>query len=250
MIRKLIITGVAALVAATAAGATSNAQAASAVLWSANTNRSPQQNFPELQTLPGKITVANDPLGRYGPSFRYETWQNPNGSKARCESTGLLQPNGQPLLLDNSRVGQTLYLGWRTLWDPMPTQKGAWLSLFQLHIEGAPARQPQAGPLVLRTLGDGILHLQLTRPNGSSTDIWTAPLSLNKWHTFVIGFKLSRTASGASGGWVSFWYEGKQQKLSNGSTTYPAATLWGAEDQDRKSTRLNSSHSQISYAVF
>src|SRR2546427_7653229 len=35
---------------------------------------------------------------------------------------------------------------------------------------------------------------------------------------------------------------------------YHPVPLWGidyeAEDQDRKSTRLNSSHSQISYAVF
>jgi len=87
MIRKLIIAGLASvLIAATAAGATNTAQAASTVLWSANTNLTPQQNFPELQTLPGRITIANDPLGRYGRSFRYETWQNRDGSKARCES--------------------------------------------------------------------------------------------------------------------------------------------------------------------
>src|SRR2546427_9157818 len=30
----------------------------------------------------------------------------------------------------------------------------------------------------------------------------------------------------------------------------PQGTLWKRADQDRKSTRLNSSHSQISYAVF
>src|SRR5688572_32380778 len=33
----------------------------------------------------------------------------------------------------------------------------------------------------------------------------------------------------------------------NGATSWPAAA---AESRDRKSTRLNSSHSQISYAVF
>src|SRR2546430_11713119 len=31
---------------------------------------------------------------------------------------------------------------------------------------------------------------------------------------------------------------------------YPAAQILGQSRQDRKSTRLNSSHSQISYAVF
>src|SRR2546430_9022166 len=34
------------------------------------------------------------------------------------------------------------------------------------------------------------------------------------------------------------------------SLPYPAKTNWCASSGDRKSTRLNSSHSQISYAVF
>ena len=48
----------------------------------------------------------------------------------------------------------------------MPIQKGAWISLFQLHISGQSSSQPSAGPFVLRTLGDGQLHFQLTSPTG------------------------------------------------------------------------------------
>ncbi|HEY4019939.1 MAG TPA: hypothetical protein VGM75_14710 [Pseudonocardiaceae bacterium] len=109
MVPKLIMAGVvAALVAGITAGFTGaarTAQAAPNVIWSANTNLTPAQNFPELGELPGTITVANDPLGMYGPSFRYETWQNTDGTKARCESTGLLQPDNKILLLDNSMIG-------------------------------------------------------------------------------------------------------------------------------------------------
>lgn len=232
--RQLLIGMAGALVAATictgTAGPVSATQLASSVIWSADTSRTPAQNFDGLEEAPGMITVAADPLNHYGASFRYETWQNSDGTKARCESRGLREPNGNVVPLDNSMLGQTVYLGWRALWDPMPIQKGAWISLFQLHIDGESSSQPQSGPFVLRTLGDGLLHFQLTQPNGTSTDIWSAPLSLNAWHSFVIGWKMSRTATGASAGWVSFWYNGVEQKLTNGSMTYPAATLWGNDD--------------------
>jgi hypothetical protein len=107
----------------------------------------------------------------------------------------------------------------------MPTQRGAWVSLFQLHLSGGHASG--AGPFVLRTLGDGQLHFQLIAPNGSSRHIWNAPFVINKWHSFVIGFKLSKTASGSNAGWVSFWYDGVQQTFVGGSKQLPAATLIG-----------------------
>jgi hypothetical protein len=192
------------------------------VLWRADTALAGRA-FEGVENAPGTVTVVNDPQGRYGPSFRYETWQNPDGTKARCESRGMRGANGSVLLLDSSRVGQTFYLGWRALWSPLPTQSGAWVSLFQLHIDGISPSQPGAGPFVLRTLGDGQLHFQLTSPDGTERHIWNGPLALNTWNSFVIGFKLSR----GSDGWISFWYNGVQQKFTNGSTQYPGATLWG-----------------------
>jgi polysaccharide lyase-like protein len=201
------------------------APAPTGVLWSGDTARGTRV-FVGLERAPGTIGVANDPLGQFGPSYRYETWQNPNGQKSRSESRGLRLPNGEEFTLNNSRQGQVFYLGWRALWDPMPTQRGAWISFFQLHLTGS---GPGAGPFVLRTLGDGMLHFQLISPNGSSRHIWNAPLVVNRWHTFVIGFRLSRSASGTGAGWVSFWYDGVQQTFVGGSTQLPAATLMGSK---------------------
>jgi hypothetical protein len=70
-------------------------------------------------------------------------------------------------------------------------------------------------PFVLRTLGDGRLHFQLISPDGSDRHIWNSSLPLNKWSSFAIGFKLSRSNSG---GWVELWYNGVQQTFTNGST--------------------------------
>src|ERR687885_87573 len=89
------------------------------VLWAGDTGRSPASNFEGLEQDPGRITVANDPQGRYGASFRYEIWDWSNG-KERCESRGLRRPDGSVLDINDSMVGQTVYLGWRALWQPMP----------------------------------------------------------------------------------------------------------------------------------
>jgi len=85
--------------------------------------------FQALEKSPGSITVANDPTGQFGPSFRYETWDN-NGTKSRCESRGVSGVN-----LDASKLGQTFYVGWKAYWDVQIT-KGAWTSFWQLHWSG------------------------------------------------------------------------------------------------------------------
>jgi Polysaccharide lyase len=198
------------------------APAASGVLWQADPSRGTSV-FEGLEKSPGTITVANDPKGTYGSSFKYETWDNADGSKERCESRGMKLPNGSVYNLDASKSGQTFYLGWRALWNPMPNASGKWLALFQLHLSGASSGAPGAGPYVLRTLGDGQLHFQYIKPDGSSQHIWSAPLKLNTWQTFVIGFKLSA----GNDGWTQFWYNGAQQKFTNGSTSYPGPTLMG-----------------------
>jgi hypothetical protein len=190
------------------------------VLWRADTALG-DRAFEGVEELPGNVTVASDPQGRYGSSFRYETFENPDGTKARCESRGMRRSDGSVLRLDSSRAGQVFYLGWRALWSPLPTQSGAWMALFQLHLSGGTASG--AGPFALRTLGDGQLHFQLTGPGNPDVHIWNAPLSVNTWNSFVIGFKLSS----GSDGWVSFWYNGVPQKFTNGSTRYSAKTLLG-----------------------
>ncbi len=213
---------------ASASPAPSRSAAASppgTVLWRADPALAGRA-FEGTETAPGTVTVAGDPQGRYGSSFRFETWQNPDGTKARCESRGMRGGNGAVFDLDDSRVGQTFYLGWRALWDPMPTQDGAWVSLFQMHVSGVGDGGLNVGPFVLRTLGDGQLHFQLISPDGSDRHIWNASLSVGRWNSFVIGFKLTRGGDG----WVSFWYNGAPPTFTNGATRYPAATLWGTHD--------------------
>ena len=194
--------------------------APSGVIWQANPALGAAANFAGLETIPGSITIANDPQGRYGPSFRYETGPN-HGVKSRAESRGMRLPDGTVYMLDSTKLGNVYYLGWRALWNPMPITRGSWIAFFQLHMDG-PGPSSGGGPFALRTLGDGMLHFQLVTPKGGSTHIWSAPLSLNTWNTFVIGFRLSKSAAT---GWVEFWYNGVQQRFINGSMQYPAATL-------------------------
>lgn len=223
LVRGLAVLGAAVALLVPASGG----HAAGTVLWQQNPSLGAKQ-FEGVEEAPGTVTAAADPKGTYGTTTRYETWQNPDGSKARCESRGLRTPAGSVLTLGPAQQGQTYYLGWRALWNPLPTTRGAWTSLFQLHVDGQSASQPSAGPFVLRTLGDGQLHFQLTSPDGSDRHIWNATLPVNSWHTFVIGFRLSTANSGSSAGWVQFWYDGEQQTFTNGSTRYTGATLWGS----------------------
>jgi hypothetical protein len=194
---------------------------AQAILWAGDANRSPASNFDGLEQDPGRITTADDPQGRFGRSFRYETFDWGNG-KERCESRGLRQPDGRVWRITADNMGQTIYIGWRALWQPMPITRGRWISLFQLHISGRSGGEPGSGPYVLRTLGDGMLHFQYTPPSGSARHIWSAPLRLNTWQTFVIGFRVSRGADG----WTSFWYNGVQQNLA-GQPQFRGPTFMG-----------------------
>src|SRR5256886_2927329 len=170
--------------------------------------------FQALEKSPGSITVANDPTGQFGPSFRYETWDN-NGTKSRCESRGVSGVN-----LDASKLGQTFYVGWKAYWDVQIT-KGAWTSFWQLHWSGA---GPGGGPLTVRTIGDGKLAFQVVSADGKSDrNVWTAPLPMRKWDTFVVAFHLARDNSG----FYQFWYNGVQQTFINGSKTYNAPVFKG-----------------------
>ncbi|SDY88778.1 Polysaccharide lyase [Amycolatopsis xylanica] len=196
------------------------AAAVRSVLWTGDPARGTKV-FDGLETDPGTIGVAADPQGKYGQCFRYDITDWANG-KERCETRGLRKPDGSVLRIDNSMLGQTQYIGWRSLWQGInPNDK--WVSVYQLHISGYEAGKPQSGPYVLRTVGDGKLNFQLTNPNGSSKHIWSMNFPLNSWNSFVIGYKISK----GNDGWTEFWVNGKQQTFSNGQTRYPGPTIWG-----------------------
>jgi hypothetical protein len=208
-----------ALVATVVAALITPAQARAAnVLWEADPAKGPAAVFDGLEQDPGRITVAND--AKYGASIKYETWDWNNG-KERCESRGM-RKNGAPYRIGGADVGKVFYFGWRAKWDVNPNG-GHWISVYQLHVSGESGSQPQSGPFVLRTLGDGKLHFQLTSPNGGTKHIWTVPFPAGQWNDWVIGFRLSR----GSDGWVELYRNGVQQTFDNGQKRYAAATLWG-----------------------
>ena len=170
--------------------------------------------FDGLERSPGTITVAD--AAPFGKSFRYETWDNKNGSKERCESRGT-----KGLRLDASKLNQTFYVGWRAKFNPMPIAKGRWAAFWQLHWSGA---GPGGGPMTIRTMGRGDINLQYVSPDGKvDQNIWTAPLPLNTWSTFVVVFRLAKDKSG----FIEFWFNGKQQTFKNGSTRWTGPIFKG-----------------------
>jgi Polysaccharide lyase len=219
--RHLLLGGATAALAPTAlASAVANADVSTqSILWDGNPSRGTSV-FDGLEQDPGRISVANDPQGTFGQCFRYETFDWSNG-KERCESRGLRNPDGSVLRINNSFAGRTLYMGWRALWNVNPNN--SWIAVHQLHISGESSSQAQSGPFVLRTVGDGMLHFQITAPAGATQHIWSTRFPVNQWNRIVIGFKVSR----GSDGWVEFWWNGTQQRFSNGQTRWALPTLWG-----------------------
>ena len=170
--------------------------------------------FQALEKAPGTITVAGDPTGRFGPSFRYETWDN-HGIKSRCESRGVAGVN-----LDKTKLGQTFYVGWKAYWD-VQIARGRWTSFWQLHWSGA---GPGGGPMTVRTLGDGRLYVQFVSADGKfDRNIWSTAFPNRQWNSFVIAFHLARDGSG----FVQFWFNGVPQTFINGQQTYPGPIFKG-----------------------
>lgn len=217
----LLGTAAAALVPALPNVAAADPVGPLSVLWDGTPSRGTSV-FDGLERNPGTITVANDPQGTHGQCFRYETWDWDQG-KERCETRGLRNPSGSVLRINDSFLGQTLYIGWRALWNVNPNA-GRWIAVYQLHVSGVSSPQVNVGPFVLRTVGDGRLYFQHISPGGADRHIWSTGFPVNRWNRFAIGFKLSR----GSDGWVEFWYNGARQTLSNGQTRYPGPTLWGS----------------------
>lgn len=216
--RRTVLAGIGALAAVPLIGTGTSVAAPESVIWTGDPARGTAV-FDGIEKEPGNITVANDPQNKYGKCFKYETWDNADGSKERCESRGLRLPNGSIYRPPN---GSVQYLGWRANWNVNPNS-GKWIAVYQLHISGESSSQAQSGPFVLRTLGDGKLYFQLTAPSGANKHIWSTNFPVNTWNTFAIGYKLSK----GNDGWCEFYYNGKLQTFSNGQTRYPGPTLWG-----------------------
>ncbi|MFJ5679800.1 heparin lyase I family protein [Streptomyces sp. NPDC093097] len=174
--------------------------------------------FEGTETKPGSVKVVDDPAGKHGKSFQLHTSGDKidGPTRVRVETRGHRTADG-PLRF--SREGDVYYIGWRSMWGPLPTKKGDWVVLWQLKDYGSGAATP---PLSLRARGDGAVDLEYADPQLKTTRLWHTPLTLDTWHDFVIGIKVSKDPSR---GWVRLWHNGTAQKLPNGKEQYPAATL-------------------------
>lgn len=182
------------------------------VLWQSDTNRG-TGIFEGLEEAPGTIVITNDPLNQQGFVYNYNTWDDTNYAKERCESRGTKTPSG------NFRVSYTndYYIGWRAMWNPMPID-GEWVALWQMHGYGVTG---QGAPLVLRCVnGDGNLYMQ-NGANGVDTNFWHTKFKTDVWQNFVVHVYLS---TNFTQGYVEIWYNGVQQTFNNGQTRWYGPT--------------------------
>lgn len=182
------------------------------LFWQADTNRGTSV-FEGLEEAPGTIVVTNDPLHIQGFVYNYNTWDDTNYAKERCECRGT-ETNG-----GHFRMSYTndYYIGWRAMWNPMPID-GSWVALFQMHGYGVTG---QGAPLVLRCVnGDGNLYLQ-NGANGVDTNFWHTPFKTDVWQTFVLHVYLN---TNPAVGYVELWYNGVQQTFNNGQTRWYGPT--------------------------
>ncbi|GGU79887.1 hypothetical protein GCM10010211_52440 [Streptomyces albospinus] len=188
-----------------------------APLWRADPAKG-SASFEGVETKPGSVTVVDDPAGQHGRSFELHTSGDKidGPTRVRVETRGHRTAGG-PLRF--SKEGDVFYIGWRSMWGPLPTKKGDWVVLWQLKDYGSGASTP---PLSLRARGDGTVDLEYCDPELKTTQLWHTGLSLKTWHDFVIGIKISKNPAD---GWVKLWHNGTAQKLAGGTEQYGAATL-------------------------
>ncbi|MGD3110038.1 heparin lyase I family protein [Streptomyces sp. YGL11-2] len=188
-----------------------------APLWRADPAKG-SASFEGVETKPGSVTVVDDPAGQHGRSFELHTSGDKidGPTRVRVETRGHRTAGG-PLRF--SQEGDVFYIGWRSLWGPLPTKKGDWVVLWQLKDYGSGASTP---PLSLRARGDGTVDLEYCDPGLKTTRLWHTGLSLKTWHDFVVGIRISKNPAD---GWVRLWHDGTAQKLAGGTEQYRAATL-------------------------
>lgn len=113
--------------------------------------------------------------------------------------------------------GDDIYLGWRS--QLSMTSSVTTNALFQWKAYGT--NMTQNFPIVIKTVS-GDFKLMHTASGGASTFIWSTPVSVNNWNTFVLRIKVSRDAAV---GFMEFWFNGVKQTLSSGTQRYYGRTL-------------------------
>lgn len=197
-------------------GTPSSPPRAQAAHWEADPARGTKV-FEGVETKPGEINVVDDPTGRHGKTYRLHTSGEKTSpdERVRVETRGHRAPDGERLRFQE---GDTVYVGWRSLWDPLPTAGKNWVALWQLKDYGSGAATP---PLSLRARGNGTVDLEYNDPDLKTTELWNTSLRTGQWYDFVVGLTIS---SDPGKGTVQFWVDGEKQRL-NGAETFKGATL-------------------------
>ena len=114
-------------------------------------------------------------------------------------------------------IGNTYYIGWAFKCTSTVNDN----AIFQWKSYGSP--MVQNFPLVIKFI-NGNVTLQYYPPNASAVNLWSHSVSANTWNKVYLRITVSDQTSG---GKVQLWYNGSQQTLSNGSTTYTGKTFDG-----------------------
>ena len=171
------------------------------LLWSAAPGGSTAA-FTSIQCTSNTFTsTADTDMG--------EVWQvvQPAGLE-RCEGQG-------PTVTLNS----SYYLGWSSKFD---ITDGMSRYLFQLKCD--PSTGTANHPVVLEDV-NGRIELEDWTPKHTSVVLWSTPAVNDKWSSYALHISEGRTD-----GTIQFWYDGVEQKLSNGSDTYTGTTYDGTVD--------------------
>lgn len=118
----------------------------------------------------------------------------------------------------NPAIGDTYYIGWGFKLTSTVNNN----AIFQWKSYGSP--MVQNFPLVIKMV-NGNLELHYFPPNSGDVVLWSHAVSANTWYKLYLRIKVSDQTSGGS---VSFWFNGTQQTLSNGSTSYTGKTFDGS----------------------
>ncbi|WP_370939097.1 heparin lyase I family protein [Amycolatopsis sp. cg13] len=184
-------------VAALAAAPVTAAPAPRSVTWSADPADGAKA-FNSVQCADGHFKTADSVKGKVFVAEQL-------AKEERCEAVG-----------PDLEAGKTFYLGWSSKYRITDST-----SRYVFQLKCSPSTGTANHPIVLKISG-GKLQLEEWTVDHTSVKLWEAPVSNDQWHDIAFRISTDRTK-----GTIQFWFDGKQQTFSDGSTTYTGTTIDG-----------------------
>ncbi|MFD2473960.1 heparin lyase I family protein [Amycolatopsis silviterrae] len=158
--------------------------------------------FNSVQCADGHFKTAND-------AAKGKVWVAEQLAKEeRCEAVG-----------PDLAAGKTFYLGWSSKYRITDST-----SRYVFQLKCSPSSGTANHPIVLKISG-GKLQLEEWTTDHTSVKLWSAPVSNDEWHDIAFRVFTDRTK-----GTIQFWFDGKRQTFSDGSTTYTGTTIDGTRN--------------------